>query len=114
MYKVSIFNDGIETVIHNPHVNGLKLEEGTIKKEINKVDAFDISFYVNNPAYGKLKPFKTLINVLNTQTNVIEFDGRVLGSEERMTDDGLLSYDYVCEGELGFLHDSQQKHMEYR
>lgn len=114
MYKVSILNGEKETVIHSPHVNGLKLESGTIKKEINKTDSFDMGFYLNNPAYGNLKPFKTLIKVLNTKTHEYEFEGRVLDYEERMTDEGLITHDYVCEGELGYLHDSQQRHLEFR
>lgn len=114
MYKVSIFNDGIETVIHSPHVNDLKLETGTIKKEINKIDSFNIGFYMNNPAYGKLKPFKTLVKVFNTKTNQYEFEGRVLAPNESMDDTGLYDAAYVCEGELGYLHDSQQRHLEYR
>lgn len=32
MYKVSIFNDGIETIIHSPQTNGLKLETGVYGK----------------------------------------------------------------------------------
>src|SRR5690625_4887863 len=114
MYKVSIFNNDIETVIHSPHVNEIKLVRGTIKKEINKIDSFDMSFYLNNPAYGKLKPFKTLIKVLNTKNNKYEFEGRILNPNGRMEDDGLITYSYECEGELGYLHDSQQRHLEYR
>jgi len=61
MYKVTIINDGAETVVHSPHSNELKLETGTIKKEVNKIDSFNMSFHLNNPAYGKLKPFTTLL-----------------------------------------------------
>ena len=114
MYRVSIFNDGVETVIHSPHSNELKLETGTIKKEVNKIDSFNMSFHLNNPAYGKLKPFKTLINVLNTKTGLYEFEGRILNPNGHMNDDGLVFYQYECEGELGYLHDSQQKHREFR
>ncbi|REJ29290.1 phage tail protein [Caldibacillus debilis] len=114
MYKVTIVNDGVETVIHSPFINGHKLETGVIKKEINKIDSFEMSFYLNNPAYGKLKPFKTLINVLNTKTGKYEFEGRVLRLEGRMTEDGLHTFSWICEGELGYLHDSQQKHREWR
>lgn len=114
MYKVTIINDDVETVIHSPHANELKLESGTIKKEINKIDSFNITFFLNNPAYGNLKPFKTLINVLNTKTGKHEFEGRILNPSGSMDDDGLVSYDYECEGELGYLHDSQQKHREFR
>ncbi|GGN54817.1 phage tail spike protein [Oceanobacillus indicireducens] len=114
MYKVTIINDGVETVIHSPHTDDLKLETGIIKKEINKIDSFNMSFFLNNPAYGKLKPFKTLINVLNTKTGKYEFEGRILNTNSDMADDGLHSYSYECEGELGYLHDSPQKHREFR
>ncbi|WP_440896234.1 phage tail spike protein [Amphibacillus sp. Q70] len=114
MYKVSIFNDGHEIEIHNPNVNNLKLETGSIKKEINKIDSFNMSFYQDSPAHGHLKPLKTLIKVMNTKTGIYEFEGRVLSPTGRMTEDGLHTYSYVCEGELSYLHDSQQRHIEFR
>lgn len=114
MYRVTIINDNEETVIHSPYVGGVKLESGVIKKEINKIDSFEMSFYLNNPAHNRLKPFKTFINVLNTKTGEYEFEGRVLSPVGRMDDSGLHEYSWVCEGELGYLHDSQQRHLEWR
>lgn len=114
MYKVTINNDGKETVIHSPYVNDLKLAAGVIKKEINKTDSFNIGFYFNNPAYGKIRPFKTLINVFNLKTGQYDFEGRVLGPSKNMDSGGLFDESYECEGELGYLHDSQQKHREFR
>lgn len=114
MYKVTIINDGVSTVIHSPYVNDLKLPVGTIKKEINKIDTFNFGFYLNNPAYGKIKPLKTLINILNLKTGKYEFEGRVLGPSKNMDSNGLLDESYECEGELGYLHDSVQKHREFR
>lgn len=114
MYKVTIINDGVETVVHSPYVNDLKLSSGTIKREINKIDSFNFSFYLNNPAYGKIKPLKTLINVLNLKTGKYDFEGRVLGPSKNMDSSGLFDESYECEGELGYLHDSQQKHREFR
>src|SRR5690554_4442151 len=114
MYQVTIINNGNEIEIHNSNVNNLKLETGSIKKEINKIDSFNISFFQNNPAHGNLKPLKTLVNVLNTKTGIYEFEGRVLSPTSRMANDGLHTYDYECEGELGYLHDSQQRHLEFR
>lgn len=114
MYRVTIINDGIETEIHNPNVNDLKLETGSINQEVNKIESFNMSFYKNNPAYGNLKPLKTLINVFNTKTELYEFEGRVLSPTERMLGDGLHTYAYLCEGELAYLHDSQQQHVEFR
>ncbi|MDR9793614.1 phage tail spike protein [Aeribacillus pallidus] len=114
MYKVTIINDGVETVVHSPYVNDLKLPSGTIKREINKIDSFNFSFYLNNPAYGKIKPLKTLINVLNLKTGKYDFEGRVLGPSKNMDSSGLFDESYECEGELGYLHDSVQKHREFR
>ncbi|MFC4389149.1 phage tail spike protein [Gracilibacillus marinus] len=114
MYRVTIINDQEEVVIHNPLVNGLKLMEGKIKKEINKVDAFNLTFHLNNPAYGKMKPLKTLVNVFNIKEQKYEFAGRVLEPEEDMDSDGLHTFSYVCEGELAFLEDSQQRHLEFQ
>jgi Prophage endopeptidase tail len=118
MYKVSIWNDdqtekdGIE--IHNSRVNELKLPQGSIKKEINLVDSFNFQIYPGNPGYGKIKPFRTLINVLNLKTGKYDFEGRVLKPSGSMENTGVTSTAFVCEGELGFLHDSQQRHLEYR
>lgn len=114
MYRVTIINDGIETEIHSPHLNGLKLSEGNIKRELNKVDSFDISFSLNNPAYGKMKPFLTFINVVNIIENKTIFEGRVLRPTDDMDSEGMHSSSFICEGELAYLHDSQQRHLEYR
>lgn len=114
MYKVTMINDGIEIMIHSSHADGLKLASGVIKKEINLIDSFNFSFFMNNPGFHKIKPLKTLINVLNTKTGKYEFEGRVLGPSKNMDNSGLHSDSYECEGELGYLHDSVQQHIEFR
>ncbi|PFL21657.1 lysin [Bacillus cereus] len=114
MYEVTIINDGKKTVIHYPHVDGIKLASGTIKKEINLIDSFNFSFYMNNPGFNKIRPLKTLIHIFNTRTQKYEFEGRVLGPNKNMDNSGLHSDSYECEGELGYLHDSVQKHLEFR
>lgn len=114
MYEVTIINDGKNTVIHYPHVDGIKLASGTIKKEINLIDSFNFNFYMNNPGFNKVRPLKTLINVFNTHTQKYEFEGRVLGPNKNMDNSGLHSNSYECEGELGYLHDSVQQHLEFR
>ncbi|MGG5740468.1 phage tail spike protein [Bacillus cereus group sp. IBL03679] len=114
MYEVIIINDGVKTIVHSPSVNELKLPSGVIKKGINLIDSFNFSFYMNNPGFHKIKPLKTLINVLNTKTGKYEFEGRVLGPSKDMDNSGLHSDSYECEGELGYLHDSVQRHLEFR
>lgn len=90
------------------------METGVIKTEINAIDSFNLSMYMNNPGYGNMKPIKTLIKVKNNITGVYEFEGRVLLSSENMDNDGIHSTSYVCEGELAYLHDAQQRHLEFR
>lgn len=114
MYRISIINDDVEEVIHHPYVSDLKVVEGQIKQEINKIDYLNLSFHHNNPAYGQMKPFKTLVKVLNTKQNRFVFEGRVLGPDEDMDNSGLHTFAYECEGELAYLHDSQQRHLEFR
>ncbi|EMY5504743.1 phage tail protein [Bacillus wiedmannii] len=114
MYEVTIINDGHETVIHVPNVEGIKLKSGVIKKEINLIDSFNFHFHMDNPGYNKIKPLSTLIKVLNTKTRQYEFEGRILGPNKKMDNSGLHSDSYECEGELGYLHDSVQRHLEFR
>ncbi|MDK8641336.1 phage tail spike protein [Niallia taxi] len=114
MFEVKIINNGDEIIIHTPTVDGVKLPTGTIKQEINLIDSFNFSLYINNPGYGKIKPLKTLINVWNTKTQKFDFEGRILGPSESMDNTGLVTASYLCEGELGYLHDSQQQHFEFR
>src|SRR5690625_1772052 len=43
-----------------------------------------------------------------------EFEGRILKPTQRMDSDGIFGSSYTCEGELAYLHDSQQRHLEFR
>ncbi|MCC2381212.1 phage tail protein [Bacillus wiedmannii] len=114
MYRVTIINNGVETLIHSPNTGGLKLSSGVIKKEINLIDSFNFSFHMNSPGFNKIRPLQTLINVLNMRTGKYEFEGRILGPSKNMDNNGLHRDSYVCEGELGYLHDSVQRHLEFR
>src|SRR5690606_1653310 len=113
MYKVTIINDGIETVIHHPAFGQPKLQSGQIKQEINKADGFIFMILPNNPGYNLIHPLKTLIKVLNLKTGKLEFDGRVLSPTENMAKSGAFAKSYHCESELGYLNDSAQRHGEY-
>ncbi len=114
MYKVTLINDGKPITIHHPFVNKIKLPEGSIRKGINLIDSFDFKIYPGNPGYRKIKPLKTLINVLNIKTGKYVFEGRVYKPKRAMDGSGILSDTFEADGELGYLGDSQQKHREYR
>lgn len=113
MYEVTITNDDINTVIHSPHFNVLKLPDGQVKKKINQADGFTFSILPNNPGYNLIRPLKTLVTVVNKLTNQTEFDGRVLSPTEDMSASGIFGKTFLCEGVLGLLNDSVQRHGEY-
>jgi hypothetical protein len=113
MYKVSIINNGVETVIHHPAFGLPKLQSGEIKQGINVADSFTFTILPNNPGYNLIFPLKTLIKVLNLKTGKYEFEGRVLIPTESMSELGATAKSFLCESELGFLNDSCQRHGEY-
>lgn len=113
MYKVTLINGGIETVIHHSVFNDLKVAAGQIKEGINVADGFSFTILPNNPGYDLIFPLKTLITVENLKTGKVDFDGRILSPTESMSESGSFAKAYVCEGELGYLNDSCQRHGEY-
>lgn len=112
MYQVSLINDGVETVIHSPYVDELKLSSGVVNLGLNQVDSFNFSMNLNNPGYGKIRPLRTLVKVKDTKRNKIIFDGRVLKPQSSMSDSGMFSGSYICESKMGYLQDSSQRHAE--
>lgn len=116
MYEVKLYDgadDSTGTIIHSHRVNTLKIE-GSIKNGINLIDSFDFSFYPDNIGYTMSKPFKTLVTVKNKLTNEYEFEGRILMPTEEMSTSGMVQKSFICEGELGYLHDAPQQHLEFR
>lgn len=113
MYKVTLINDGIKTVIHHPFFNDVKVQTGQIKQGINVADGFSFTILPSNPGYNLIRPLKTLIQVFNTKTQKMEFDGRILMPTESMSESGMFAKSFLCESELGYLNDSVQRHGEY-
>lgn len=117
MYQVKIYegpDDQQGLVIHSHNFGGQKLLSGVIKDEINKIDTFNFSYDDFNRANGRLKPLMTFIKVLDTLKNEYAFEGRILKPRHEMDSDGAVSHSWVSEGELGYLHDSLQQHVEFR
>ncbi|MFS7423750.1 phage tail spike protein [Carnobacterium maltaromaticum] len=112
MYKVTIINDGVETVIHNPNVNNLKTSIGSFALGINVICSFDFTINMNNPGYSLIHPRKTLIKVYNTIQKKFSFEGYVLVQNYKMSDDGLYTTSYTCVDEKNFLKNSMQRHKE--
>ncbi|MDN6291072.1 MAG: phage tail protein [Tetragenococcus koreensis] len=111
MYRVMIYenpesNNGIE--IQSPYNNDLKVESDSLKPSINEIGTFNFTIYPNNPGWGKIQPFTTLIKVEDVPHDFVVFEGRILQPTTDQGDDRVLSESYLCEDEKGFLHDSVQ------
>lgn len=98
-------NGATQTEIHNEHH---KLFSGSVVKGINTIDSFNFSLLPNNPAFGALRDFVTLVSVYNSRRQRYEFRGRVLYTSPQMSDKGLITQEAICESYLGFLCDSEQ------
>ena len=92
------------TVLHDPYTDGLKIE-GTIAKEINKVDNFTFKMYDQGVA-EQIMPIKDCIRVFNTKTQEYDFEGRIFNISKGTDQNGAPYFEFVCEGLLGFLHDA--------
>lgn len=115
MYEVKLINNGEETIINavSTENEAPRLLSGTIKYGINTIDNFTFTITPNNIGYNKLNSLSTLIEVLNTKNNKLEFRGRVLIPTEIMNDNGSLTKSVTCESELGYLMDSTTVYGEY-
>lgn len=116
MYQVTLYeneNDSSGVVIHSPYVGGAKVFSGQVNQAINQIDMFEFELTFENIGYSRIRPMQTLIEVINTKNNYLEFSGRVIDYMDTMTEDGLHSKRIVCENELGYLHDSFQPYFEF-
>lgn len=112
MYLVTLINGTARTVVHEPGTSDVKLDSAKINREVNAFDSFEFDIYPNNPGWDSALPFSTRVEVLNTKTGNIDFEGRVIQPKPRMDSDGLLYRSVVCEGLMGYLCDSQQRYAE--
>lgn len=114
MYLVTIYIDGQSIDIHTPRMGGTKLIDGIVNQEVNKVPSFSFEFLPNNPAFGKILPYSTTIEVYNMATGLYEFRGRATQPDESLDEDLTFATQWEAEGELGYLKDSLQSHLEFR
>lgn len=114
MYRVTLINDGVKTIIHNPYTGGNKLLMGVIKLEINKVAQFDFQFLPNNDGYReKIRPLLTMVQVVNELTDKEIFYGRISPTAKDMVESGITTFTYNARSELDFLNDSKPKPVIY-
>lgn len=108
MYRVTIYNDGIPTVIQEPLSSSVRLIRGDLKKGINTFESLDMTMLPNNPGHLRMRPFKTMVEVLDTLNNQEVFYGQVINPSEYMDASGEFGYDYLCAHYGSFLQDTIQ------
>lgn len=109
-YKVSVFNNGIETIIHYPTAEkeAPHLDKMDLVEKDNDVDSFSFSIPINNPGYNLLQDYKTKIKIIDVSDNSVRFTGRILNSTESMDSNGFYK-SVPCENALAYLLDSNSR-----
>ena len=105
--------DSEPIVVHAPFVGNAKLISGDINQGVNNIDSFDLEIDFSNDGYNHIKPMQTLVEVRNIKNNYLEFSGRLVNYADSMTSDGLHTKTAICEGALGYLHDSHQPYIDF-
>lgn len=115
MYFVTIYDgpeDSKGTVIHSPYNGKLKLSEGQAIIKLEGISEFSFSVNRDNPAFNKVKPYVTIVQITHAVTGKKIFDGRVVKPTHEMNTNGLFIEKYFCEHVKGYLYDSAQRHQE--
>ena len=116
MYDVTIMNGNVQHLIHDHRSasNAHKLPSGTIVDAENAISSFTFTIYPNNTGYNELNAYTTIVRVRNTKRSRDDFVGRVLQITPGMDGNGMITKTVVCEGRMGFLHDSIQPYAEIK
>lgn len=100
--------NGSTAVIHEPGSSDVKLDNAKISREVNKIDSLRFDMYPDNPGWDLCEPFAATVEVTNTKTGSVEFEGRVIQPTPHMDSDGSVYVSVTCEGVMGYLCDSTQ------
>lgn len=111
LYTVTLYNDGTGVSIHDRYE---RIADAKIAKERNAIDAFTFTIHPDNPGYDKLEPFTTTVEVVNSKTGAVEFEGRIIKAPASMGSTGLVSKAVTCEGVEAYLCDSVQPYLVER
>jgi len=115
MYVIEIENSGQKELLHDLNPDSLrKVTACKFEDDLQAVPTADITVNSQNPAYEKLHELTTLIRIINTHTEEVRFEGRILQiSDSGMNESGVISKKLRCEGMLGCLCDTVQLYHHY-
>lgn len=114
MYQITIDNDGERHILHTDDPNSTqRIAAGKLKEYVGITPSSALTITPQNACYNMLSDRNTLIELKNTETGEIEFEGYLLKSPESMTSKGTLQKKLTFEGFLGYLNDSVQDYHNY-
>lgn len=106
MYKISIYNNWQETVIHYPDPEAPKVLDPHLNLKRSLAGSLTFSVPWNNPGYNLLTRLVTKVICTDVRDDKEIFSGRVFSIKPSMTESGEFKKDIVCEGKMNYLHDS--------
>ena len=107
MYKISVMNGDVETIIHYPDPEAPKAVEPKINLKRSQAGSLNFTIYPNNPGYNLINRFTTKVRVMDVRTNKDIFNGRVFTFAKGMSDGGIVTKEVVCEGAMNYLNDTR-------
>ena len=114
MYQITIDNGGSRQILHTDDPNSRqRISSGTLKEYVGSTPSLTLTVTPQNACYNMLIDRNTLVELKNTETGEIEFEGYLLKSPESMTSKGTLQKKLTFEGYLGYLNDSVQEYRTY-
>lgn len=116
MYVITIENGGVSSVLCEGQTKRTKrkLKSGQIVDSKNAISSFTFEIYSSHPEYENIHAYKTLVKIFNSDKNRLDFVGRVLEVTPRMSSDGVVLKEVVCEDRLAYLCDSVQPYVKER
>lgn len=115
MYVIKIENGGQSELLHDLNLSSLrKVTACKFEDDLQAVPTASITVNALNPDYENLHELTTVIRIINTNTEKVRFEGRILQiSDSGMNETGIISKKLICEGLLGYLCDSVQLYHHY-
>lgn len=114
MYQITIANGTERQILHSDDPNSTqRIIAGKFKEYVGITPSMTLTISPQNACYDMLHDRYTTIELKNTETGEIEFEGYLLKSPESMTSKGMLQKKLTFEGFLGYLNDSVQDYHNY-
>lgn len=114
MYQITVQNGSSRHILHSDNPDSSqRISEGKLKEYAGITPSLSMTVGAQNACYDMLHDRTTQIELKNTRTGVIEFEGYLLKAQESMTTKGFLRKKLTCEGFLGYLNDSVQLYQQY-